>query len=50
MSPSVTEALRLSGALKTGTPFEIASVPVMAEQPPAKARSTSITVRAWVTS
>jgi hypothetical protein len=38
--PSVMEAFRLSGGLKAGTPFEMASVPVIALQPPANARRT----------
>ena len=40
MTARVLAALRLSGDLKAGTPFEMASVPVIALQPPAKARST----------
>lgn len=40
MIPSVMEALRLSGFLNTGTAFEIASVPVMAEHPPENALRT----------
>jgi hypothetical protein len=35
---SVVAALRDSGFLKAGIPFEIASTPVSAEQPEAKAR------------
>jgi hypothetical protein len=34
----VVRAFGASGALKAGTPLEMASVPVMAEQPWAKAR------------
>ena len=40
MTPSVMEALRLSGGLNAGTALEMASVPVMAEHPPENARST----------
>ena len=36
-------ALRHSGGLKAGTPLATASVPVMAEQPSAKARASSST-------
>ena len=36
---NVAAALRVSGFLKAGTPLEIASTPVMAEQPDAKALS-----------
>ena len=32
--PKLIAALRLSGGLKAGTPFEMASVPVMARAPP----------------
>ena len=37
MMPRVMDALRLSGGLKAGTAFDMASVPVMAEHPPEKA-------------
>ena len=40
MITSVVAAFFASGGLKAGTPFEIASTPVMAVQPLAKARST----------
>ena len=39
MTPRVMPALRASGGLNAGTPFEMASVPVMAEQPPENARN-----------
>src|SRR5258708_20997066 len=38
---NVVRALRHSGGLKTGTAFEIASMPVIAVDPDANARSTS---------
>ena len=38
MTVSVVRALRHSGGLKAGTPFETASTPVIALQPSAKAR------------
>jgi hypothetical protein len=38
---SVVRALRHSGGLKTGTAFDIASMPVIAVDPDANARSTS---------
>ena len=40
IQPMVIDALRDSGGLKAGTPFEIASTPVSAVQPEEKARST----------
>ena len=44
--PSVIAAFRDSGARNAGIPLEIASVPVIATQPPEKARSTRNHVRA----
>ena len=41
MIPSVMPAFRLSGGLKAGTPLEMASVPVIAEQPAENALSTN---------
>ena len=41
MSTSVWRALRQAGFLKAGTPFEMASTPVTAAPPEAKAWSTT---------
>ncbi|OGL04310.1 MAG: hypothetical protein A3I03_05740 [Candidatus Rokubacteria bacterium RIFCSPLOWO2_02_FULL_68_19] len=46
--PRVIAALRDSGGLNAGMPFEMASVPVSATQPEEKARSTRNQVRAVV--
>jgi hypothetical protein len=46
IQPSVIAALRDSGGRKAGMPLEIASMPVMAVQPEANARSTRNPVRA----
>jgi len=43
MSASVVAALRLFGGLNAGTPLAIASTPVRAVHPEAKARSTKKT-------
>ena len=45
MTESVVRALRHSGGLKAGTPFEMASTPVIALQPSAKARIRSSSPR-----
>jgi len=45
IQPMVMAALRASGGLKAGTPFEIASIPVRAVQPEENARSTRNQVR-----
>jgi hypothetical protein len=50
MMPSVVDAFLLSGDLKTGTPFEMASTPVIATHPPEKAFSTRKMVRSKVAS
>jgi hypothetical protein len=44
---SVERALRHSTGLNAGTALEIASMPVIAVEPDAKARSTSSRVTAW---
>ncbi len=50
MTTRVSRACLASGALKAGTPLEMASTPVMAAPPEAKACSTSMMVAAPVAS
>ena len=47
MMTIVAAALRASGGLNAGTPFETASTPVMAVHPFENARSSSSSVSGW---
>ena len=50
MTPRVVAAFFASGGLKAGTPVAMASVPVSATAPAAKARNSSRSVSGWIVS